>query len=166
MQFHKYLYSSCWGVACMLRTQCIVDMASSFLSGQQSHYACEKVNCLPVLWNTVVSHQWCDLFSSTTAQLYATHRKSEERRKRHCTKYTGLRPCWRSLRQVRVSSHAGRSDFIMAPPPPPSTCKQANFQWFWEKAAKKYDSLFLETQKWHGWNRTAFVILYKLEWKW
>jgi hypothetical protein len=27
----------------MLRTQCIVDMASSFLSGQQSHYACEKV---------------------------------------------------------------------------------------------------------------------------
>ncbi len=23
-----------------------------------------------------VSHQWCDLFSSTTAQLYATHRKS------------------------------------------------------------------------------------------
>jgi hypothetical protein len=25
----------------------------------------------------VVSHQWCDLFSSTTAQLYATHRKRE-----------------------------------------------------------------------------------------
>jgi hypothetical protein len=25
-------------------------------------------------------------------QLYATHRKSDERRKRHCTKYTGLRP--------------------------------------------------------------------------
>jgi hypothetical protein len=24
-----------------------------------------------------VSHQWCDLFSSTTAQLYATHRKRE-----------------------------------------------------------------------------------------
>ncbi len=24
-----------------------------------------------------VSHQWCDLFSSTTAQLYATHGKRE-----------------------------------------------------------------------------------------
>jgi hypothetical protein len=42
---------------------------------------------------TIVSHQWCDLFSSTTAQLYATHRKSGQRRKRHCTKCTGLRPC-------------------------------------------------------------------------
>ena len=30
-------------------------------------------------------------------------------------------------------------------PPPLSTCKQARIQWFWEKAAKKYDSLFLET---------------------
>ncbi len=65
-----------------------------------------------------VSHQWCDLFSSTTAQLYATHRKSGRRRKRHYTKCTGLRPCWRSLRQMRVSGHAGRSDVIMAPPPP------------------------------------------------
>ena len=49
---------------------------------------------------------------------------------------------------------------------PPPHCKQARIQWFWEKVAKKCDSLFLETQKWHGWNRTAFVILYKLEWKW
>jgi hypothetical protein len=39
-------------------------------------------------------------------------------------------------------------------------------QWFSGKAARKYDSLFLETQEWYGWIRTAFVILYKLEWKW
>jgi hypothetical protein len=39
-------------------------------------------------------------------------------------------------------------------------------QWFSGKVAKKYDSLFLETQKWCGWIRTAFVTLYKLEWKW
>jgi hypothetical protein len=39
---------------------------------------------------TIVSHQWCDLFSSTTAQLYATHRKREWRRKRHRAKYTGF----------------------------------------------------------------------------
>ena len=82
------------------------------------------------LFYICVSHQWCDLFSSTTAQLYATHRKSGQRRKRHCTKYTGLRPCWRSLRQMRVSGHAGRSDVIMAPPPPHSTCKQAKFSDF------------------------------------
>jgi hypothetical protein len=50
--------------------------------------------------------------------------------------------------------------------PPPPCCKQAKIQWFLGKAAKKYDSLFLETQKWYGWIRTAFVILYKLEWKW
>jgi hypothetical protein len=28
-------------------------------------------------FKVLVSHQWCDLFSSTTAQLYATHRKRE-----------------------------------------------------------------------------------------
>ncbi len=50
--------------------------------------------------------------------------------------------------------------------PPPPHCKQAKIQWFLRKAAKKYDNLFLETQKWYGWIRTAFVILYKLEWKW
>ena len=37
-----------------------------------------------------VSHQWCDLFYSTTAQLYATHRR--DRRKRHLTKRIGMRP--------------------------------------------------------------------------
>ncbi len=31
----------------------------------------------------IVSHQWCALFLSTTAQLYATHRKYGNRRKRH-----------------------------------------------------------------------------------
>ncbi len=37
-----------------------------------------------VLWKAInnsktslVSHQWCDLFSSTTAQLYVSHRKRE-----------------------------------------------------------------------------------------
>ncbi len=50
--------------------------------------------------------------------------------------------------------------------PPPNSTQTGQIQWFLRKAAKKYDSLFLETQKWHGWIRTAFVILYKLEWKW
>ena len=68
----------------------------------------------------------------------------------------------------KCASQAKQAGVTLSWHPPPSsrTCKQANFQWFWEKAAKTYDSLFLETQKWRGWNRTAFVILYKLEWKW
>ncbi len=45
--------------------------------------------------------------------------RNGDRRKGHCTKCTGLRPCWRSLRQMRVPGHAGRSDVIMVPPPPP-----------------------------------------------
>ncbi len=50
---------------------------------------------------------------------------------------------------------------------PPSKCiHTGQNQWFSGKAAKKYDSPFLETQEWHGWIRTAFVILHKLEWKW
>ncbi len=42
--------------------------------------------------------------SKETPAAYATHRKSEQRRKRHRAKYTGLRPRLCSLRQVRVSS--------------------------------------------------------------
>jgi hypothetical protein len=51
-------------------------------------------------------------------------------------------------------------------PPPPKYIHTGQNQWFLRKAAKKYDSLFLETQEGHGWIRAAFVILYKLEWKW
>ncbi len=108
-----------------------IKMMSCYITGwilQLLHYltnfltqSCpskEKQYCIaPVVWS----------FLSTTTQLYATHRKSGQRRKRHCTKCTGLRPCWRNLRQMRVSGHAGRSDVIMAPPPPHSTCKQAKF---------------------------------------
>jgi hypothetical protein len=51
-------------------------------------------------------------------------------------------------------------------PPPSKYIHTGHNQWFSGKAAKKHDSLFLETQEWYGWIRTAFVILYKLEWKW
>ena len=62
----------------------------------------------PVVWS----------FSSTTAQLYATHRKGSERRKRHFSKCTGLRPCWRSPRWLRVPGHAGRVTLSRRLPPP------------------------------------------------
>jgi hypothetical protein len=48
-------------------------------------------------------------------------------------------------------------------PPPSKYVHTDQNQWFLGKAAKRYDSLFLETQEWCGWIRTAFVILYKLE---
>ncbi len=48
-----------------------------FLEGKSStdcaKFKLQKMYC----FTTLVSHQWCDLFSSTTAQLYATHRKRE-----------------------------------------------------------------------------------------
>ncbi len=53
---------------------------------------------------------------------------------------------------------------LPAPPPPPVPMDK-NW-WFSGGAAKKKDSLYLEAQKWCSWIRTAFVILYKLEWKW
>jgi hypothetical protein len=88
-----------------------------------SMYTCHASRILSFVNNSLRLNNCCIAptvwsFLSTTAQLYATHRKSGKRRKRHCAKYTESRPCWRSLRQMRASSHAGRSDVIMAPPPP------------------------------------------------
>ncbi len=110
----------------------------------------------PVVWS----------FLSTTAQLYVTHRRGSGRRKRHVSKCTGMRPWWRGLRRLRVTGHVGRVVLSRHTPPSHSTFPWTEISDFQEKRLKKYDSLFLETQKWYGWIRTAFVILYKLEWKW
>ncbi len=68
--------------------------------------------------------------------------RNRDRRKRHRTKCTGLRPCWRSLRHMHVPGHAGRSDVIMAPPPPNSTYTQAKISDFWVKQLKSMTASF------------------------
>ncbi len=66
-------------------------------------------NCIaPVVWS----------FLSTTAQLHATHKRGSGRRKRHFAKCTGMRPWWRGLRRLRVTSRAGRVVLSRHTPPP------------------------------------------------
>ncbi len=94
----------------------------------QSHHLFEC--CIaPVVWS----------FSSTTAQLYATHRKGRKRRKRHRTR---MRPWWRSPRRLRVPSHAGRVTLSRRFPPSHSTFTQAKISDFQEKRLKSMTASF------------------------
>ncbi len=112
----------------------------------------------------IVSHQWCDLFFfHRLLHSYTRHIERVTRGERDIVPST---QDWghADVAWGKCASQATQAGVTLSwhPPPPYSTCKQAKFQWFLRKAAKKYDSLFLETQKWHGWNRTAFVILKNL----
>ena len=98
-------------------------------------------------------------------------RKGGRRRKRHSTSTceSGQQTSLFTRSYQGLTDSLGQSLARTQPPPPPFSIVHplmTKNQWFSGKAAKKYDSLFLETQKWCGWIRTAFVTLYKLEWKW
>ncbi len=86
----------------------------------------------PVVWS----------FLSTTAQLYATHRRGSERRKRHRTKCTRMRPWWRSPRRLRVPGHAGRVTLSRHIPPSRSTFTWAKISDFQEKRLKSMTASF------------------------
>jgi hypothetical protein len=70
-------------------------MINLFLT--QTFLYCTEYYTIPyytILYYTILVRPPTGLFyRRRPPQLYATHRKSGQRRKRHCTKYTGLRPC-------------------------------------------------------------------------